>query len=233
MACVTSPSFSISINGGIHGFFKGKRGLRQGDPLSPYLFTLVMEILTLILQRRMRLSDSFRYHKHCEELQLINMCFADDLFLFARGDVESAKVIMESLDECKQVSGLVPSIPKSTTYFCNVLNHVKISILNIMPFSEGELLVIYLGVPLISSRLLNKDCKILVEKARNWIGDWKNKSLSFVGRLQLCKSVILSMQVYWASVLAIPMGIIYDIQQLIRGFLWCNGECKRGKAKVA
>ncbi|GJW72836.1 hypothetical protein Tco_0132206 [Tanacetum coccineum] len=91
----------------------------------------------------------------------------------------------------------------------------------------------YLGVPLISSRLLNKDCKILVEKARNRIGDWKNKSLSFAGRLQLCKSVISSMQVYWASVLVLPKGIIYDIQQLIRCFLWCNGDFKRGKAKVA
>ncbi|GJU82842.1 hypothetical protein Tco_1285207 [Tanacetum coccineum] len=50
---------------------------------------------------------------------------------------------------------------------------------------EGELPVKYLRVPLISSRLLNKDCKILVEKAKNQIGDWKSKSLSFAGRLQL------------------------------------------------
>ncbi|GKC11117.1 hypothetical protein Tco_1007899 [Tanacetum coccineum] len=50
---------------------------------------------------------------------------------------------------------------------------------------RGELPVKYLEVPLISSRLLNKDCKILVEKARNRIRDWKNKSLSFAGRLQL------------------------------------------------
>ncbi|GKC04232.1 putative RNA-directed DNA polymerase, eukaryota, reverse transcriptase zinc-binding domain protein, partial [Tanacetum coccineum] len=140
MVCVTSPSYSISINGNIHGFFKGKRGLRQCDPLSPYLFTLVMEILTLILQRRVRMSDSFRFHKQCEELNIINLCFADDLFLFTRGDLDLAKVIMESLDEFKQVSDLVPSIPKSTTYFCNVLNHVKIVILSIMPFAEGDLL---------------------------------------------------------------------------------------------
>ncbi|GKF68961.1 putative RNA-directed DNA polymerase, eukaryota, reverse transcriptase zinc-binding domain protein, partial [Tanacetum coccineum] len=58
MACVTSTSFSISINGDIHGFFTGKKGIRQGDPMSPYLFTLVMEVLTLILQRRVRTSDS-------------------------------------------------------------------------------------------------------------------------------------------------------------------------------
>ncbi|GKE49259.1 putative reverse transcriptase domain, reverse transcriptase zinc-binding domain protein, partial [Tanacetum coccineum] len=89
MACVTSASYSISINGNIHGFFRGKRGLRKGDPLSPYLFTLVMEVLTMILKRRVLDSDSFRYQKYCEEMDIINLCFADDLFMFARGDVNS------------------------------------------------------------------------------------------------------------------------------------------------
>ncbi|GJT36586.1 putative RNA-directed DNA polymerase, eukaryota, reverse transcriptase zinc-binding domain protein [Tanacetum coccineum] len=233
MACIESSSFSISLNGDIHGFFKGKRGLRQGDPLSPYLFTLVMEVLTLIIGRRVHLSETFCYHNHCEELQLVNVCFVDDLFIFTRGDVESARVIMESLDEFKITSCLVPSLPKSTTFFCNVCNHVKIAILNIMPFSEGKLSVKYLGVLLISSKLLIRDCKVLVEKATNRIGDWKNKSLSFAGRLQLCKSVISSLHVYWASVFILPKGIILDIQQLIRGFLWCNGEYKQGKSKVA
>ncbi|GJU27334.1 hypothetical protein Tco_1165955 [Tanacetum coccineum] len=137
--------------------------------------------------RRVRLSNSFRFHKHCEELRIINIRFADDLFIFARGDVESAKVVMDSLNEFKLVSGLVPSIPKSTVYFCNIINHVKSAILNVMPFLEG--------------------------------------------RLQLCNSVISSMQVYWASVLSIPFCIIDDIQQLIRGFLWCNGKYKEASFK--
>ncbi|GKA45172.1 hypothetical protein Tco_0737968 [Tanacetum coccineum] len=164
---------------------------------------------------------------------IINVCFADDLFIFARGELASARVILDSLDEFKMVSGIIPSIQKSTAYFCNVVHHVKLAILNIMPFSEGELPIKYLGVPLISSRLLNNDCKILVEKVKNRIGDWNNKSLYFAGRLQLCKFVISSMHVYWASVLMIPKGIIYDIHQLIHWVLWCNGEYKWGKAKVA
>ncbi|GKE11382.1 putative RNA-directed DNA polymerase, eukaryota, reverse transcriptase zinc-binding domain protein, partial [Tanacetum coccineum] len=151
MACVSSTSFSFCINGNIHGYFKGKRGLRQGDPLSPYLFTMVMEVLTLILKKRVRNSDLFWYHKQCEELEIIMVCFADDLFILLEGRCEF----------CRQ------------------------AILNINPFSEGDLPVTYLGVPLISSRLLNRDCKILVEKAKNWIGDWRNKSLLFAGRLQL------------------------------------------------
>nr|GEW88911.1 hypothetical protein [Tanacetum cinerariifolium] len=74
MDCVTSTSFSICINGDVHGFFKGKRRLHQ---------------------------DSFRYHYHCEELQITNVCFVDDLFIFSRGDVESARAIMDSLNEFK------------------------------------------------------------------------------------------------------------------------------------
>ncbi|GKC17724.1 hypothetical protein Tco_1014506, partial [Tanacetum coccineum] len=85
----------------------------------------------------------------------------DDLFIFACGDVESSRVIMDSIEEFKLTSGLVPSIPKR------------------------ELSVKYLGVPLISLGLLNRDFKILVEKVKNRIKDWKNKSLSFAGRLQL------------------------------------------------
>ncbi|GKC89451.1 hypothetical protein Tco_1150100 [Tanacetum coccineum] len=71
MECVTSMYFSLSINGSFHGYFKGKRRLRQGDPMSPYLFTLVMEVLTLMLHRRERASD-FTYHRYCSKLNIIN-----------------------------------------------------------------------------------------------------------------------------------------------------------------
>ncbi|GJS49062.1 hypothetical protein Tco_0599183 [Tanacetum coccineum] len=137
MECVTTTSFSISINGSLHGLFKGKRGLRQGDPLSPYLFTLIMEILTLMLQRGVRSSYSFTYHRYCSNMELINLCFADDLFLFANGDVDSVRVIKDALFEFKEASGLVPSLPKSTTYFCNVLIVLRVLLFKFFHLRKG------------------------------------------------------------------------------------------------
>jgi hypothetical protein len=77
------------------------------------------------------------------------VCFADDLFLFARGDVSSVECLMHSLQDFSKMSGLVPSIPKSTVFFCNVGDQVKCLILDLMPFKEGTLPVRYLGVPML------------------------------------------------------------------------------------
>ena len=118
-----------------------------------------MEIITLILRRKVSGNEDFQYHNYCHKQKIVNVCFADDLILFTRGDLNSTKVIMESLQEFKEVSGLVQSIPKSTTFFSNVASHVKSSILQMMPFEVGTLPIKYPGVPLISSRLLYKDCK--------------------------------------------------------------------------
>ncbi|GJW22667.1 hypothetical protein Tco_0033289 [Tanacetum coccineum] len=138
----------------------GKCGLHQGDPLSPYLFTLIMEVFTLMLQRRVRVTQSFTYHQYCSKLDLINLCFADDLFLFAYGDADSARVIMD----------------------------------------KGRMPVKYLGVPLILTRLVYRGCKELIEKA---------------------------------SVFILPTRILLDLKQLMRGFLWCQGDIRKRKAKVA
>nr|GEU39992.1 hypothetical protein [Tanacetum cinerariifolium] len=139
-ACVTSTSLSISINEEFDcrillDIIKGK--WHKEVPNLRVIFNQVHRPLPpppIIVA-----TIKPPHHHHYKELNIINVYFVDGLFLFARGDVDSAKVIMNSLDEFKTVSGLVPSIPKSTAYFCNVLNHVTISILNIMPFFEGEL----------------------------------------------------------------------------------------------
>ncbi|GKB10831.1 RNA-directed DNA polymerase, eukaryota, reverse transcriptase zinc-binding domain protein [Tanacetum coccineum] len=120
---------------------------RRGPPRwSNGLWFVFLEPLTLLALMvmcmaglRVRNSDEFQYHHLCEQQRIINLCFADDLFLFSRGHPSSVSVIMDALDEFKQVSSLVHSIPKSTAYFCNVPTAIKASILNSMSFTKGVL----------------------------------------------------------------------------------------------
>nr|GFB63275.1 RNA-directed DNA polymerase, eukaryota, reverse transcriptase zinc-binding domain protein [Tanacetum cinerariifolium] len=210
----------------------GMHGLRQGDPLSLYLFTLTMEVQNLVLIREIKKNPSFRYHWLCKEVKLTHLCFVDDLLLFCNGDSKSMSVMKNALAEFSSMSGLLPNCSKSTVFFRNVRDGCRRKTLGIMPFKEGTLPVRYLGVPLISKRLYVKDFHVLIDKARKRILDWKNKSLSFAGRLQLIKFVISSMQVYWASMFILPVSISSDIEKLMRDFLWNFRVFKRGKSLI-
>ncbi|CAH1428815.1 unnamed protein product [Lactuca virosa] len=196
MNCVSTSSFMININGNFHGFFQGKRGLRQGCPLSPYLFTLVMEVFNLILKRCIRENEGFKYHWRCHAQNLTHLCFADDLMLFCHGNSRSIKIIKDAMDEFAGVAGLIPNLATSHIFFGNVREPLKKSILDILPFVEGKFPMKYLGIPLICTRLFKRDCKSLVEKVKLRVNNWKNKTLSYAGRLQLIRSVLASLPVY-------------------------------------
>lgn len=79
--CITSPSFSVQVNGELAGYFQSKRGLRQGCPISPYLFVLCMNILSLKIDKAV-VEKKFKFHPGCSSLSLTHLCFADDLMVF-------------------------------------------------------------------------------------------------------------------------------------------------------
>jgi len=101
---ISTPTYSVMVNGVTKGFFKGERGIGQGDPISPYLFTLVMEGFTLLLNQCIQEASSFVFHKGCEEIQLTHLCFADDLFVFTNADVGSIEVVKKACDPFRVVS---------------------------------------------------------------------------------------------------------------------------------
>lgn len=72
----------------MHGFFKGRRGLRQGDPLSPYLFVIALKNLSLMLNNAAT-DLKFNYHHRCGAAKMTHLCFVDDLLIFLDGSIES------------------------------------------------------------------------------------------------------------------------------------------------
>ena len=234
MVCLTSAHFSICINGETHGFFKAGRGLRQGDPISPYLFTLVMEVLNLMIKRQVIAEKKFQYHGGCKELKITSLFFADDILLMCHGDLISASVLRRGLDEFGMSSGLYPSMGKCEAFFsknmtCDEISSIKM----VMPFREGNLPIRYLGVPLVSKGLKINDCKVLIDIVDKRIGNWRSKSLSLAGRLQLISSVLASIQVYWPSLFMLPSSVCEQIDKRFKRFLWNRGDNAQGKASVA
>ncbi|GJU01717.1 RNA-directed DNA polymerase, eukaryota, reverse transcriptase zinc-binding domain protein [Tanacetum coccineum] len=117
----------------VHGYFKGGRGLRQSDPMSPYLFTLVMEIFNLIMMKKIEEAQNFKYHFGCKEIKLTNICFADDLLVVCNGDKDSLEVVKSSLNEFSLVSELFPNLSKSTIYFGSINEKERSELLKICP----------------------------------------------------------------------------------------------------
>ncbi|XP_074299304.1 uncharacterized protein LOC141630370 [Silene latifolia] len=105
MGCIISSWFSIKINGSVHGFFKGKSGLRQVDPLPLYLFVLSMEVLSRYL-RRICVQQNVSFHPKCNKIGLTHLIFADDLMIFTRGDVPSIATVLHTLKKLSDWSGL-------------------------------------------------------------------------------------------------------------------------------
>ncbi|XP_038994336.1 uncharacterized protein LOC120118357 [Hibiscus syriacus] len=91
--CVTTP-FSISLNGGLVNFFKGTKGVRQGDPLFPYLVVITMNVLSNLLDKA-AVHGVIQYHPKCHRVQLTNLCFADDLLVFSKGTDYALQAIHE------------------------------------------------------------------------------------------------------------------------------------------
>ncbi|KAJ9552677.1 hypothetical protein OSB04_016722 [Centaurea solstitialis] len=230
---VSTPSYSIVINGESRGHFVGKRGIRQGDPLSPYLFTLVMEGFSMLFKQCIEEAGNFGFHLGCQDFGISHLCFADDLFVFTRGDVASVEILKKALSLFATHSGLSPNLQKSDVFFGNVAADEKEAILHCLPFRLGSFPIRYLGVPLSPVILKSADYGVLVTKVRSRISNWKTKFLSFGGRKQLISSVLQSLQLYWMAIFLIPSGVVHELENLFRDFLWTQGEPSRGRCKVA
>lgn len=219
--CISTVTFSIALNGKMHGFYKSKRGLRQGDPISPYLFVLAMEYLSRPIKVATA-NPNFNCHPKCEKIGLTHLSFADDIVLFPRGDVQSISILYDTLQQFGQCSGLEINLSKTKLFAAGISETELQEMLQITGFTKGAFPVRYLGTPLVYDKLKNCHFNHLVEKIAKFFNDWSVNSLSYAGRLELLKSVIQGIESFWIQHFPIPSGVLDMINKLCRTFLWAG-----------
>src|SRR5688572_16035404 len=149
---VSIVSFSILVNGLPLKPFDAKKGLRQGDPISPYLFAIAMEYLSRIMQSQKN-SGMFHFHPRCRKQNITHLLFANDLLVFGRADKSSVQSLMDSFNRFFRASGLEANTSKSNVYISGVDNQGKDRLLHFLKMEEGTFPFRYLGVPLHSKKL--------------------------------------------------------------------------------
>ncbi|CAA7061592.1 unnamed protein product [Microthlaspi erraticum] len=231
-SCICSPTFSITINGTTSGYFKGKTGLRQGDPLSPSLFVMVMNVLSLMLNKAAS-EGIFAYHPGCEILKLTHLSFADDLLIFLEGNLDSLKGVFQVLKQFEELSGLVVNISK-TSLFCS---GIDFSVLADIEASVGlcpsALPIRYLGLPLCTRKLSMADCDPLITQIRKKLNSWTHRLLSLAGRYTLLSSVIPGIVGFWSSAFFLPKAVIRKINSMSSAFFWHGSTDSARGAKVS
>ncbi|XP_074267057.1 uncharacterized protein LOC141590359 [Silene latifolia] len=219
MTCVRTASYSLVLNGVNFGYFHGAKGLRQGDPISPLLFTITMEYLTRILDH-VTVTMKFKFYPLCGPLRLSHLLFDDDLLLFSKGDTQSIMVLLRAFDTFSAATGLQMNSLKSNIYFNGVQSSVKHDILQVSGFIEWTTPFKYLGVPIVAGRLSIQHCAVLIDRITNRIRSFGSRKLSYSGRLTLVNSVLTSLYTYWATIFVLPKDVLRRIDAICRNYLW-------------
>lgn len=100
-------------------------------------------------------------------------------------------------------------------------------------FVIGNMSFKYLGVPLASRKLTINMCQPLIDKMMSRLNHWSTRLLTYVGRIQLIRSVLFSIANFWLQIFPLPEKVIHHIEGLCRSFLWIGKECILRKALIS
>ncbi|XP_039038069.1 uncharacterized protein LOC120175535 [Hibiscus syriacus] len=179
------------------------------------------------------LKGIFNYHPKCKRIGLTHLCFADDLLIFCKPSIDSISGVKAVLEVFYLMSRLKLNISKSdifvaglTVAHCNVISEGT-------GFKLGKLPVRYLGIPLVTNKLTERDCLSLIDKIRARLNLWENKHLSFAGRLQLVRVVLFSLANYWCRQVMLPRGVIKKVEHLCSRYFWKGDDLPAKGARVS
>jgi hypothetical protein len=228
MTCVTTVNYRVWFNSDETETFSPTRGLRQGDPLSPYLFLLCGEGLSSLLA----------YEEENGGIQGIRVCrsapsvshlfFADDSLILMKADASNATSLRNALDMYCASSGQLVSVAKSSIFFSpNTSAETREEVCEILDILVEALNDKYLGLPSLVGADRSDSFNYLIDRVWDLINGWNEKTLSTGAKEVLLKAVAQAIPAYAMSVFNIPKQVCKSICDAVARYWWGSTQEKK------
>ncbi|GJT70617.1 RNA-directed DNA polymerase, eukaryota [Tanacetum coccineum] len=225
---LNSGKASVLVNGSPTSEFQFHRGLKQGDPLAPFLFILIMESLHLSFNRAVE-AGIFTGLRIDDALTISHLFYADDAIFIGEWSKENLKGILNILNCFSLLSGMSINLKKSHILGLGIRGSIVSEAAASLGCSVMKTPFNYLGIMVGGNMSLVKSWDETVHKLTKRLSKWKLKTLSIGGRLTLLKSVLGSTPIYNMSIFKVPKTVLNKMENLRRNFF--NG-IQEGDRKI-
>ena len=221
--CLSSASVSILVNGSPSAEFTPQRGLIQGDPLAPFLFNIAAEGLNGLMRQVVEKNIFKGYSVGSQNVSISLLQYADDTIFFGEASMENIKAIKSILRTFELVSGLKINFAKSSFGSIGMSEAWKRNAAKFLNCSMLSIPFVYLGIPIGDNP---RRCQLwdpILKKCERRLAKWKQRHISFGGRVTLIQSVLTSIPIYFLSFFRIPRRVVERLEGIQRRFLWGGG----------
>ena len=226
--CISTTQLSFIINGKQRGSLSPSRGLRQGDPISPYLFLICTDAFSGLLSKAQK-GGPIHGVKVCKRApQVSHLFFADDSVLFVRATTSECERVIDIIRRYEEASGQRINSEKSEVVFSrNEGADLRQNLLTLLQMKEVDYHAKYLGLPTILSR--SKKAVFAGIKERVWkkLRGYKEKLLSSPGKEIILKAVAQAIPSYAMSIFKLPETLLDELHAILAKFWWGSSDQKR------
>ncbi|KAJ0503263.1 putative RNA-directed DNA polymerase [Helianthus annuus] len=217
MATLRTARASVLVNGSPTREFECTRGLRQGDPLSPFLFVIVMEALTGIMKKATSAGLFNGIKVTNEGPYLSHLIYADDVVFIGEWSIVNVNNLRRILRCFYLASGLKVNLDKCSIYGVGVNEGEVEAMAQVLKCRKGTFPFKHLGLLVGANMNLARNWKPVIDTFKNRLSLWKAKTLSYGGRITLIKSVLNALPTYYLSLFKAPVKVIDALDRILVG----------------